>query len=152
MSQGVDDHSQPEAIIPVHPLSEQSVAPDKAYQRQLLAEGSSIAKVAKATHERFSQFCRAEASLLGHVDYPTTCGAFCRDPAITPDYIAAMRDELVSCLTTMVKFLGGSKFLLEQECVLLVQPFRPDREFQRRFFTIGAQLAHQVSMPESRKS
>ena len=175
MSQGVDDHSQPEAIIPVHPLSEQSVAPDKAlpkdvhtplapealeaYQRQLLAEGSSIAKVAKATHERFSQFCRAEASLLGHVDYPTTCGAFCRDPTITPDYITAMRDELVSCLTTMVKFLGGSKFLLEQECVLLVQPFRPDREFQLRFFTIGAQLAQsgphqasQVSMPESRKS
>ena len=165
MSQGVDDHSQPEAIIPVHPLSEQSVAPDKAlpkdvhtplapealeaYQRQLLAEGSSIAKVAKATHERFSQFCRAEASLLGHVDYPTTCGAFCRDPTITPDYITAMRDELVSCLTTMVKFLGGSKFLLEQECVLLVQPFRPDREFQLRFFTIGAQLAqsgpHQAS-------
>ena len=62
MSQGVDDHSQPEAIIPVHPLSEQSVAPGKAlpkdvhtplapealeaYERQLLAEGSSIAKVA----------------------------------------------------------------------------------------------------------
>ena len=113
--------SDPAQVLPgdVHSPVSHSVL--SAVTKRFREEKKTIALIHSDAQRRFSQFCRAEPALLGPIDYPTMCGAMCRDPLHTAASYTKLRDDFTRCLRRLVDIIGGPKQLLHEELFVMVR-------------------------------
>ena len=136
-----DDRASLAAALPEDVYSPMSHGTLESYHKTMRAQKQTLAKVHAATQARFNAFCRAEAGLLGSVEYPATCGELCRDPGNTPELIVQMRDDLVSSWATVMKSVGGFKSILASEIVFVILSGRSQEDVRVRFLSVPACLA-----------